>query len=158
MGPQCFCSYLFANFESLNRYQKDTIKYISSVSTFTELNINMFKNKHKKPVYMKLSIANNIMFKKKKKSSIFGTARHTHSLTSTNLDYDFQISKGGSHDFLFQKVSASTGTRMSIRLPVHILIHVCNLANSEDPEEMLHDESFHEDPHCLLVPRRSFER
>ena len=38
----------------------------------------------------------------------------------------------------------------------HILI--CNLANSEDPEEMPHDASFHEDPHCLLVPRRSFER
>ena len=34
MGPQCFCSYLFANFESLNRYQKDIIKYISSISTF----------------------------------------------------------------------------------------------------------------------------
>ena len=32
MGPQCFCSYLFANFESLNRYQKDIIKYISSIS------------------------------------------------------------------------------------------------------------------------------
>ena len=42
----------------------------------------MFKNKHKKSVYMKLSIANNIMFKKK--SSIFGTAPCTHSLTSTN--------------------------------------------------------------------------
>ena len=25
-------------------------------------------------------------------------------------------------------------------------------------EEMPHDASFHEDPHCLLVPRRSFER
>ena len=25
-------------------------------------------------------------------------------------------------------------------------------------EEMPHDVSFHEDPHCLLVPRGSFER
>ena len=56
---------------------------------------------------MKLSIANNIMFKKK--SSIFGTTPRTHNLTSTNYACDFQISKGGSHDFLFQKVSASTG-------------------------------------------------
>ena len=31
-----------------------------------------------------------------------------HNLTSTNKAYDFQISKCGSHDFLFQKVSAST--------------------------------------------------
>ena len=69
MGPQCFCSNLFANFESLNRCQKDTINYIfhqfQLLHWLTELNINMFKNKHKKPVYMKLSSANNIMFKKK---------------------------------------------------------------------------------------------
>ena len=86
MEPQCFRSYLFANFESLNSYEKDTINYVfhqfQLLHCLTELNINMFKNKHKKPVYMKQSIANNFMFKKK--SSIFSTAPRTNSLTSTN--------------------------------------------------------------------------
>ena len=30
-------------------------------------------------------------------------------------------------------------------------IYICNLANSEDPEEMSYDASFHEGPHCLLL-------
>ena len=44
----------------------------------------------------------------------------------------------------------------SLRTFFHILI--CKLANSEDPEEMPHGASFHDGPHYLLVPRRSFER
>ena len=86
MGPQCFCSYLSAYFESLNRYQKDIIKYISSVSSLhclTELNINMFKNKHKKTCVHETKHCKQHHVKKKE-SSIFGTAPRTHSLTSTN--------------------------------------------------------------------------
>ena len=30
-------------------------------------------------------------------------------------------------------------------------IYICNLTNSEDPEEMSHDASFREGPHCLLL-------
>ena len=33
----------------------------------------------------------------------------------------------------------------------HFSHYICNLANSEDPEEMSHDASFHEGPHCLLL-------
>ena len=44
-------------------------------------------------------------------------------------------------------------------LASHNFSHLkCTLTNSEDPEEMPHHVSFHEGPHCLLVPRRSSER
>ena len=35
---------------------------------------------------------------------------------------------------------------------------MCILANSEDPAEMLHSVSFHQDLHCLLNRKQSLEK
>ena len=35
---------------------------------------------------------------------------------------------------------------------------MCTLANSEGPDEMLHNETFHQGPHCLLRQNLSSEK